>query len=1142
VAIWTWGRSGRFLIRAVPSSSVFVNQDQILLDFREGKHSAEEVLTLLRQARSLESPLSENQHGLWLLQELEPLSTAYNVPFCVRLNASLDVQQLKAACELICERHPVLTSAIAVKDGVPVQSFRQDGNGPKQGISFRHRDVSHLDEEQLSDLLGAEATVPFKLSEGALIRFVVFTAAPDRHFLLFVAHHIIFDGASTFIFLSELFQVYEELVRRRPHRLKPLRAGYGDFVAWEKRFLSGPEGDVARRYWLGQLSGPLPKLMLPIERADPRALAEGKSYSQRLDDSLTAQLNEFCRSSGSQRGISRSVLFLGVYQLLLHKYVGESDIIVGMPVRGRPKSEFEGLLGYFVNMIAIRSCIDGQQLTRDFFVDLDGRLSDGLDHSAYPFARLVGDLGISSAEDPVFQVAYAFQSGNLARSAAADKTGSLLDKVEIVEDIQQRGEYKLSLEILERQDGFTVNLKYDANRFSDQQIAALSGHYFNLLESVLRYPQRKLSQHSVLSAAEYRQLVYEWNDTATAYPREKCLHELFVEQVERTPDAIAAIYDDQRLTYAELNRRANQLAHYLIKRGVGSDVVVGIAVERSLEMLVGLLGILKAGGAYAPLDPHYPTERLSYMLADCGTPVLLTQQALVERLPAFAGEVICLDSGWEQIAQESDRAPNVEVAAQDLAYVIYTSGSTGEPKGVMNQHDGIVNRLLWMQAQYGLEACDVVLQKTSFSFDVSVWEFFWPLLSGARVVFARPEGHKDDQYLIELIKRHQVSTMHFVPSMLSVMLAAPGFATCTSLKRVFCSGEALGVEQVRQFSECLPATQLHNLYGPTEAAVDVSYWPCVYHAGLRTVPIGKPVANTQLYVLDEDLRPVPVGVSGELHIGGVQLARGYLNKEELTARSFIANPIPGTPGRRLYKTGDVARYLPDGNIEYLGRRDHQVKIRGFRIELGEIESRLLSHPEVQACVVLAREDVAGDKRLVAYVVPAGVDNQIPQPEVQNELRAYLQSHLPSYMVPGVLVALSHLPITANGKLDRKALPSPYAGACRDRVHAEPVSTTEHGVAAIWRDLLAVSRVGRQDNFFELGGHSLLATRALAAMNKEFAVDVSLIEFMQSASLRELASVVDGHLEKSKDDAGEILRKISLIETLSIEELEDILKN
>ena len=620
-----------------------------------------------------------------------------------------------------------------------------------------------------------------------------------------------------------------------------------------------------------------------------------------------------------------------------------------------------------------------------------------------------------------------------------------------------------------------------------------------LLHGAADAPETQLSGLPLISACERRQLLVDWNATETSYPRNLCLHQLFEQQAERTPHTVAVVYGDQQLTYRELNHRSNQLAHHLRDLGVKPDDLVGICMERSLEMVTALYAVLKAGGAYVPIDPEYPKERVAFMLQDADVPVVLTQARLAGLLPSDSRRVVCVDGEWERIARESVVNPASKTDSSHLAYVIYTSGSTGRPKGAMNTHRGICNRLLWMQDQYRLTEADRVLQKTPFSFDVSVWEFFWPLLVGATLVVSEPGGHRDLFYLVELIRAQEITVLHFVPSMLRLFLEEPGAERCQSLRHVVCSGEALPYDLQEQFFKLLPS-QLHNLYGPTEAAVDVTHWNCQRNEERKIVPIGRPIANTQIYILDAHLQPVPVGVAGELCIGGDGLARGYLNRPELTAEKFIAHPFSTEPGARIYRTGDLARYLPDGNIEFLGRMDHQVKIRGFRIELEEIEAAVQQHTGVSRCVVTAPEDAAGEKRLVAYVVPA---DTTCAPAIA-ELRDFLKQKLPDYMVPAAFVMLPNLPLNPNGKIDRKALPAPDGDSYAVTKYEAPEGETEKALAGIWADLFNLERIGRHDNFFELGGHSLLATRVASRVRDAFQIEIPLRTLFERTTIAGLA--------------------------------------
>ncbi|BCL38696.1 amino acid adenylation domain-containing protein [Nostoc sp. MS1] len=599
-------------------------------------------------------------------------------------------------------------------------------------------------------------------------------------------------------------------------------------------------------------------------------------------------------------------------------------------------------------------------------------------------------------------------------------------------------------------------------------------------------------------------LLAEWNATERDYDLSQGLHELFAAQVEKTPDAIAITFAQQQLTYQELNSRANQLGHYLQTLGVKPEILVGVCIERSLEMVICILGILKAGGAYVPIDPEYPQERITYMLEDSQVKVLLKQEKLLNQIPLHQAQTICVDAEWDKISTQPNTNPQSNIQPDNLAYVIYTSGSTGKPKGAMNTHKGICNRLLWMQEAYQLNSTDSVLQKTPFSFDVSVWEFFWTLITGARLVIAKPGGHKDSDYLINVITQEQITTLHFVPSMLQAFLQNRHVEKCTSLKRVICSGEALSVDLQNRFFQRLEC-ELHNLYGPTEAAIDVTFWQCQKNSNLKSVPIGRPIANTQIYILDADLRPISIGYTGEIYIAGVGVARGYLNKEKLTNEKFIINPFANSASQRLYKTGDLARYLPDGNIEYIGRADFQVKIRGYRIEIGEIENTLSSHPEVREAVVIARDDHAQEKQLVAYIT---YDEQKP---TINSLRDFLKTKLPDFMIPAAFVMLETLALTPSGKVDRKALPKPELSSFVETVaYIAPRNEVEAKLVQIWSDILHLPKIGVTDNFFAIGGDSLKTLHLTAKIEEVFNKEIPLATVLTNPVIADLAKVIQSN--------------------------------
>jgi amino acid adenylation domain-containing protein len=743
-----------------------------------------------------------------------------------------------------------------------------------------------------------------------------------------------------------------------------------------------------------------------------------------------------------------------------------------------------GAGSYFSDFVPLRVEIDAGQPFETFYQSIMKQLA-----SVKKCRTYIRDLIL---RDP--NLRESFSNSEILNLPVAIERGDFFS------EIQPSGDADLTVYIPD--DGKECTLWFNEAKLKKKDIERICEQFLLVLNDIASKQADSVSDISILPDAERRKILMEWNDTGIDYDRDLCLQDIFESQVERTPENVAVVYENQELTYRELDSRANQLAHFLKKLGVSPEVPVGLFMERSVEMVVGIYGIIKAGGAYVPLDPEYPSERVAFMLEDTQVPVLLTQDHLAADLPEHDTHVIRLDTEWGKIAQEPADKPSSGTEPNNLAYIIYTSGSTGKPKGVMNEHRGIVNRLFWMQDEYQLNEKDRVLQKTPFSFDVSVWEFFWPLQVGARLVVCRPGGHRDSDYLVSLITEQQITTLHFVPSMLQVFLEEKGVENCTSIERVICSGEALPYELQKRFFERLN-TELHNLYGPTEAAVDVTYWRCRSRSDRRIVPIGFPVANTQMYILDSRLQPVPIGCTGELHIGGVQVARGYLNRPDLTSEKFIPDPFSSQPGSRLYKTGDLSRYLSDGSIEYLGRTDFQVKIRGLRIELGEIESLLLELDDINQCAVMLREDRAGDKRLAAYLVfEAGKDVAV------TELRKYLLKKIPDYMVPHHFVRLDAMPLSPNGKTDRRALPKPVVDRSTDKNYVAPRNKAENVIAEIWQELLDVANIGINDSFFDLGGHSLLVVKMLRKLKKSFTEDLTIVDLFQYPTIATLTEFLN----------------------------------
>ncbi|MGZ4032873.1 MAG: non-ribosomal peptide synthetase, partial [Tumebacillaceae bacterium] len=905
------------------------------------------------------------------------------------------------------------------------------------------------------------------------------------------------DGWSMGIFTEEFMKIYLAIVHQMEPMLPEMPVQYADFAIWQRDWLQGEVLDAQMAFWKKQLGGELPVLEMPTDRPRPPVQTyRGASEAFTIPRHLTKALNALSR----QQGATLFMTMLSAYQTLLHRYTGQADIVVGTPIAGRNRKETEGLIGFFINTLVLRTSFEGNPTFTELLQQVRETSLEAFANQDVPFEKLVDELKLQRdpSRTPLFQTMFILQNTPFEEVKLPGLT--LLP----VEFDNPTAKFDLSIELSERGEELVGLLNYNTDLFDRATIARLAQHYLNLLQGIADDAKQFVSVLPILTEAERHQLVGEWNDTMVEYPQDVCLHQLFEQQVDRTPDAVAVVFEEQELTYRELNEQANRLAHYLQKQQVGPEVLVGVCMERSLEMVISLYGILKAGGAYVPIDPTYPSDRLSYLLEDSQIQVLLTQEKWLDTLPDVSVPFICFDLADELLVGERTENPPSAATAEHAAYMIYTSGSTGKPKGVLNTHKGIVNRLLWMQDEYKLTSDDRVLQKTPFSFDVSVWEFFWPLLTGARLVVARPEGHRDSHYLVETIQRYEITTLHFVPSMLQLFLEETGVEQCRSIRQVMTSGEALPYELQKRFFACLDA-ELHNLYGPTEAAVDVTYWECESDSTLNFVPIGRPIANTTIFILDQHLQPVPIGVAGELHIGGVQVARGYHNRPELTAEKFIPNPF--APGERLYKTGDLARFLADGNIQYLGRLDHQVKIRGQRVELGEIEEVLMQQTGVWDAVAVVREDVPGDQRLVAYLVV-----QEAEAFDVNELRGFLKKRLPDYMVPAHYMLLEQLPLTPNGKVDRKALPAPDgASLATSREYVAPTTPTEQLLAGLWEELLSVEQISVHDSFFELGGHSLLATRLVSQIRKTFEVELPVRALFEHVTISELAVLLDREL-------------------------------
>jgi amino acid adenylation domain-containing protein len=1023
---------------------------------------------LRRVPRSGDIPLSFGQERFWFIDRLQPDSAAYNIPGRVRIRGRLDAPALRQAFTAVVRRHEALRTILPVRRGRPVQEVL-----PGVGV-LPMIDLSALPEGVRAPaahrLVSAEAGRRFDLAVGPLVRFRLLRLDPEEHLLLVTVHHIVSDGWSMGVLVRELGAFYETFSTGRSIELPELPVQYADFAVWQREWLQGEALEAQLAYWRDKLAGAPPATLFPLDH--PWGTMPGFT-GDRWPLVLSPDLTQGLKALARRQGGTLFMVLLAALDALLLRYGAQEDLLVGSPIAGRGRVELEGLIGLFLNTLVLRTDASGNPS----FATLLGRAREttlgAYGHQDVPLEKLVDELAPerSATQAPFFQVVLVLQN--------APKDDLVLPGI-ILTPVQSESEAvksDLTLDAAEVGPRLAIVLRFDDSLFDRATIVRLGGHLQRLLEESLAGDARPVNTLPLLSRAEAQQL-REWSATEVAYPPDLLLHGLVEAQVDRTPESIAVIAGDASLTYRELDRHANALARRLRGMGVGPEVPVGVCAERSLELVVALLAVLKAGGGYVPLDPSYPADRLAYMVASARTPVLLVQPSVLERLPEHGARVVPLVLGEVGEAGAGTGRLAVDVDPEGLAYAIFTSGSTGRPKGAMNSHRGIVNRLLWMQETFGLDASDRVLQKTPFSFDVSVWEFFWPLMTGARLVMAAPGGHQDPAYLVEEIARRGITTLHFVPSMLQVFLGARELSRCGSLRRVLCSGEALPVDLMRRFQAVLEVP-LHNLYGPTEAAVDVSWWACEREGVRASVPIGRPVANTGLDIVDREGERVPIGVTGELCIGGVQVGRGYLGRPDLTAERFVPDPF-GRPGARAYRTGDLARFLPDGAIEFLGRLDHQVKIRGFRIELGEIEAALTAHESVREAVVVASRIAAsgavGDWRLVAYVVPAVTDGGTADITAA-DLQARLAASLPEYMVPASFVLLAGLPLNPNGKVDRKALPNPGVGAAQAAAveHVPPRSPLERGLAKLWSEALgglAVERIGLRDRFFDLGGNSI----------------------------------------------------------------------
>ncbi|WP_446476152.1 amino acid adenylation domain-containing protein [Bacillus velezensis] len=1041
-----------------------------------------------RERRQTAPALSEVQKGLWTLQKLSPETTAYHVPLCFRFTSGIDKEKLKQAFQFVLKQHPMLKSAVNETDG---GFYFIEAADP---FVFSEEDISDVNESQISALIRKKVKEPFVKEGGPLLRVQLLSKSAEEHYLLTVIHHIVFDGISSITFIHSLLDHYQALLEGKEEFTAAVPGIHPDFAAWEKRYLAGEESKTARAYWMKQLGGDLPDLQLPPMRTD-------SSVPEFTEDTLTRRLPERLLNNitafAASRSIHLSTVMLSCYMVLLSKYTDKEDIVTGMPAMVRPEERFDGVVGHFLNMLPIRNRAGRKETFADFVQKVQDAVLDGLDHSFYPFPKMVRDVHAKPRQNgsPVFSNAFFYQ--NFLQHSSYQ---SMLDEYkefscEFVKDIHQEGEYDLVFEMWEEASGMDLMIKYSTELFDEAGAARLFSQFVQAAEALTANPDMPLENVPLMTKREEHMILKTWNETSREYP-DACFHELFERQAAETPDACAVVYEQQRLTYRELDEKSTKLALYLQAHGAGPDDLIGIYTDRSLHMAVGLLGILKAGGAYVPLDPSYPADRLEYMITDSRISMCLTTADLEHSLNWGGVQTTAIDRDWSHIESTAAERTSLKrlVTPDDLAYVIYTSGSTGEPKGVMIPHRALTNFLISMANEPGLSSEDKLLAVTTYCFDIAALELYLPLIKGAECNICKTEVTKDARKLKELIQEYKPTIMQATPFTWK-MLFHSGWSNEEKVK-ILCGGEALSEQLKQQFLDT--KSEAWNMFGPTETTI----WSAVQRIteNESALTIGRPIANTRVYIMDSGLNPVLEGVPGELCIAGDGLARGYFNKPELTDKAFVSHRLE--LGSKLYKTGDMARFLPGGRIEYMGRMDTQVKIRGYRIEPGDIESRLNAHPAVQESVVVVNNH-SGNEKLCAFYI---LKNGEPLPSAK-ELRNHLKQALPAYMTPASFIRLEELPLTPNGKVDRKLL------AARDLTEKQPDTQTfssshiQQAVLAIWQDVLKSKDIELDDRFFDAGGDSLLAVTVTDRMTQELDCEFSVTELFEYATVKDISRYI-----------------------------------
>jgi amino acid adenylation domain-containing protein len=1073
-------------LNMAPRPSETFRPGGVLVGGMEGDTHPQTRETGAVDAGSSEHGLSFSQRQVWLHAQVASGVPLYNRALVLTRRGPVQQKALERALAEISRRHEMLRTAFATRDGIPVPTIAEN-----QAVNLSVTELKALPEKELQaeirSIAEEEVRRAFDLAKAPLTRARLLRLGLDRHFLIVTLHTLVADDQSLCVYAKEFGALYEAYSGGKCSPLPELPLQFADFVTWQRR--RSPENTLGPEisYWRERLAGIPALLELPTDRPRPPAQTfRGARETILLPEAIKRGLDRLC----DREGVSRLVVLLAAFQTLLSRYTRQDDIVVGSIVSDREEFRAEDLIGLFATTLVIRAELGDDPTFRKLLVRVSELVEAARKHRNVPLDRLVSEVqpDWDPSRNPLFQALFSLEATAESPSSGWEVADLDVDNGTTKVDLQ--------LQLRDRAEGLEARFTYSTDLFDAATIVRMAGHFQRLLEGVVTNPDERISRMPLLTDAERHQLVAEWNNTRSDYPKDLCVHQCFEKQVACTPDSTAVVFEKELLSYRELDTRANQLANHLRRLGVGADSLVGICLERSLEMVVGLLGILKAGAAYVPIDPAYPGDRVSFMLEDAEVPVLITQKRLIENLQAGKARVVLIDSDWREVAEQSSQSPGLTTQPENRAYVIYTSGSTGKPKGVEVLHRAVVNFLTTMAECPGMTVDDKLLAVTTLSFDIAGLEIFLPLSVGASVEIVSREVSSDGRQLRARLASSDATVMQATPATWRMLLEA-GWEGRRGLK-VLCGGEAVSRKLAEQLLQ--KTGSLWNMYGPTETTI----WSttCKVEHSQNAVTIGRPIANTEIFILDKALQPVPIGVAGELHIGGDGLARGYLKRPELTAEKFIANPFSPEPGR-LYKTGDLVRYLPNGEIEFLGRIDHQIKIRGFRIELGEIEAVLRQHPAVSETVVVVREDSPGDQRLVAYFVPSQ-----ESASTVSELRQFLKEKLPEYMVPSIFVALPTMPLTPNGKVNRRALPAPNQGdiAGTERL-AAPADSLEAQLVKIWESVLGVRPIGVKHNFFELGGHSLVAVKLMHRIERAFGRNLPIATLLQAPTIEKLAGIL-----------------------------------